>query len=363
MIPIMKITPEMMALKDVPIITCVDGKEFFRNGEIVFGKNSELRKIIVNPGLCFSKFSKDNSTGSINLKKDCTFQQMIENLKFVKEVNAGKEISIGGIATGTATFSQPYESLDNDITFYEQIQCLLEYLHITKPLTVAEFSDQQLYELSIMYGYIIKEIPYETGEEGFCRWECGSLKLFFIISKGRIYDAFHVDQKGWEMSFPGEHERFSSSLYIFLTVEDYESLDNIDYDVVDRCMTSVPYTEKYGMAGVNALLRMLKAYDAVKEPRLLKLSKKFSAYLLENENNIINLINRMQVIRRQRSFAMEERCEIINRREQLSSQNDVLFRAGIASLLGNRDELPVYKSQMTPKQLEEYESNPINILI
>ena len=368
-VPLMKGTFDTMTIKDVPLVTYVNGQEYFRQGEVVLGRNNKIEEIVINPGLRFSKLSSEKKTGSVDSDRDCTFQQMADNLKFIKLAAEGGEIRVGDILTGgELKFSQNDDELSRDILFYERIQTLLTYMHVTKQVHVSDFTDDELYELNTMFFYMVERVPYEAENNVFGRWTCGPLKNFIISREsedGRyLYDAFQIEQENFEMSLDEDDHRFASSLYVMLSVDDYVSLDNIDYDVVEQSLIRVPYSEKYGMVAVNTLLRILMAYDRTTNPRLLEIAEKLSLYLLEHEETTSNFINRMQVIWRKRELTTAEIAEIMKRRSQVSAQDAcaLFFRAAFASLLGNKGDVAFYKSQMSFEQREQYEMFPINNL-
>ncbi len=367
--PISKVVFEKMTIEDVPLVTYVNGREYFRQGEVVLGRNNKIEEIVINPGLRFSKLSSEKKTGSVDSDRDCTFQQMADNLKFIKLAAEGGEIRVGDILTGgELKFSQNDDELSRDILFYERIQKLLTYMRVTKQVHVSDFTDDELYELNSMFFYMVERVPYEAENNVFGRWTCGPLKNFIISRESEtgcyLYDAFQIEQKNFEMSLGEGDYRFASSLYVMLSVDDYVSLDNIDYDVVEQSLIRVPYSEKYGMVAVNTLLRILMAYDLTTNPRLLEIAEKLSLYLLEHEETTSNFINRMQVIWRKREFTTAEIAEIMKRRSQVSDQDvyALFFRAAFASLLGNKGDVAFYKSQMSFEQREQYEMFPINNL-
>ena len=368
-VPLMKGTFDTMTIKDVPIVTYVNGQEYFRQGEVVLGRNNKIEEIVINPGLRFSNLSGEKKTGSVDSDRDCTFQQMVDNLKFIKLAAEGGEIRVGDILTGgELKFSQNDDELSRDILFYERIQKLLTYMHVTKQVHVSDFTDDELYELNTMFFYMVERVPYEAENNVFGRWTCGPLKNFIISRESEdgcyLYDAFQIEQENFEMSLGEGDHRFASSLYVMLSVDDYVSLDNIDYDVVEQSLTRIPYSENYGMVAVNALLRILIAYDDTRKKRLLEIAERLSCYLLEYEDSVSNFINRMQIIRRKRGLITDETAEIMKRQKQISDQdeNAVFFRAAFASLLGNKGDVAFYKSQMSFKQREQYEMFPINNL-
>ena len=260
------------------------------------------------------------------------------------------------------------DELSRDVLFYERIQTLLTYMHVTKQVHVSDFTDDELYELNSMFFYMVERVPYEAENNVFGRWTCGPLKNFIISRESEtgcyLYDAFQIEQENFEMSLGEDDHRFASSLYVMLSVDDYVSLDNIDYDVVEQSLIRVPYSEKYGMVAVNALLRILTAYDHTTNPRLLEIAEKLSLYLLDHEETTPNFINRMQVIRRKRELTTAEIAEIMKRRSQVSDQDAcaLFFRAAFAALLGNKGDVAFYKSQMSLEPREQYEIFPINNL-
>ena len=369
-VPLMKGTFDTMTIKDAPLVTYVNGQEYFRQGEVVLGRNNKIEEIVINPGLRFSKLSSEKKTGLVDSDRECTVQQMVDNLKFIKLAAEGGEVRIGDFLTvSELKFSHNVDELSRDILFYERIQELLTYMHVTKQVHVSDFTDDELYELNAMFFYMVERVPYEAENNVFGRWTCGPLKNFIISRQSEtgcyLYDAFRIELENVEMSLDEGDHRFASSLYVMLSVDDYVNLDNIDYDVVEQSLINVPYSENYGMVAVNTLLRILMAYDHTTNLRLLEIAEKLSCYLLEHADNISNFINRMQVIRRKREFTTCEIAEIMKRRTQTSDQDKsaVFYHAGFAALLGNKGDVTFYKGQMTSEQLEQYEMFPINNLV
>ena len=148
-------------------------------------------------------------------------------------------------------------------------------------------------------------------------------------------------------------------IFSILNKEDYLSASNIDYDAIFNSYKSLAgYDYIYEMA-TNDMLKMLSAYDTKPNPKLFNLIKNLSDWLLnESGNNIsheIALLNKYQIIKRERNFEEDE----INKLIELSENPDLQYKVAANILLGHKDTANVYLKKLPFEDQELFKTFPI----
>lgn len=181
--------------------------------------------------------------------------------------------------------------------------------------------------------------------------------LMRIRKKGREFvfkDPFH-DNMNCQMSIAGS-PKFNASLALWLTVNGNENADNIDYQAVKDSVTKLPYCNDLSDTVVKFILVFLKKYDDKKNSDILSCVKSIAAWLYSCDKSVINHLNLLQCIYRERKLTQEEQDILISYNH---SQTDNKILAGINILLNNRAEYRYYLNKMNEDDLVEFQGYPI----
>lgn len=190
--------------------------------------------------------------------------------------------------------------------------------------------------------------------------------LAFIPVKGEkgtyyIYDFFRTK---YEMRYKDEdgNER-EISQYALLKAEDFIEFTNIRFDVLLPSYQEVKDDpRKYSRANF-ALLNLLTAFDKCEgsKPILLKIARDFSEWLMEADDDDLpynfRCLNRLQVIRREREFTLDEIRELCSITENNSTSEEALVGAYL--LLGNQMAAELHFENLEPENQERFKDYPI----
>ena len=370
--PIAKIKIESMQVNSVPIVTCVDGTVVFQHGKAVFKEGNQLKQININPGLSIVFDDVNIDRGTLNVSRQCTFSDMQKNLDFMLRYCNGAYVEVGKIFSFECLENKSIcLTVEDDLQFIKRIVKLFKYMNIQDCYCVDSFSDKELHILHELYDYIILGKRYKVDKNGIGRCTVGPLIVLVASIKddngdmGRIYDAFKMPVGNVEMAVSDKSERFKSSVFTQLSIDDYSQLSNIDYCVVVKSICSVTYSKMYEEVVTNSLLRILVAYDKTKNNNLLDLADKISAYIFSHNTHDMAFINRMQVIKRRREFSISEIEEMLDRKNKLGKLNNdnIMLLAAINSLLDNSREVDFCLKNMSQKQRNTYMAYPISIFL
>lgn len=357
-----KIVIQEVGIDNLNLVVRIDGKPYFHNVHLDITKNNKIRRIILNHGLHIVMQNKTRY--HINLKKNSTIDEYIRNLEFMIALKNSKKIDIGGIIQGESPKIDAEGTVLNDeLSFFKKIQELLRYLHVKKDVLVSKLTDKNLDDLISLYNTILLG-QHLNGEERLEQDLVGTIAIgpyhFFLMrlrKEGCEYilkDPFH-DNMNCQMSIT-KSPVYESSLALWLAVQGYEDADNIDYRAVEESITRLPYCDDLSYAVINFILSFLEKYDCEKDSAVLSCVKSIALWLYECNQSIINHLNLLQCIYRERELTQEEQNVLISYK---CTQTDYKILAGINILLNNMNEYRYYLNHMDEKDLSEFKSYPI----
>lgn len=361
-IPAGKIVLQEVKIDNLNLVVCIDGKPYFHNVQLDIIENDKIHQVIFNHSL---QMVMDNASEChIYLKKDSTIDEYIKNLEFLIALKKGNRIDIGGFIQGeTPKLDDEDDALNSELIFFKKIQALLQYLHVTKEVKVESLSEETLNGLLLLHDTILLG-HHLCDEEKLERDLIGNIAIgpyhFFLMriqKKGREFvfkDPFH-DNMNCQMSVAGS-SKFNASLALWLAVNGNENADNIDYQAVKDSITKLPYCSDLSGAVIKFILVFLKKYDDEKNPDILSCVESIAAWLYLCDKSVINHLNLLQCIYRERVLTKEEQDVLISYNH---SQTDNKILAGINILLNNRAEYQYYLNKMNEDDLVEFQGYPI----
>lgn len=149
--------------------------------------------------------------------------------------------------------------------------------------------------------------------------------------------------------------------FILLGEEALEFASNLNYERMLECITT--YTFKVGCSEeiIGFILRALLVVDRTKNERLLNVVTFLAKRLYEFEKTIINLINYLQCIRREREVTQEEADSILNLFEKNEDKN-LMFECAIALILTDKYKYHRVYKQLNAKDKKTFDTYPIKFL-
>ena len=149
--------------------------------------------------------------------------------------------------------------------------------------------------------------------------------------------------------------------FIFLGEAELEFASNLNYESMLDCITA--YTFKPGCSEeiIGFILRALLVVDRTKNERLLNVVTCLAKRLYEFEKTIINLINYLQCIRREREVTQEEADSILNLFEETKDKN-LMFECAIALILTDKYKYHRVYTRLNTKDKKTFDTYPIKFL-
>lgn len=149
--------------------------------------------------------------------------------------------------------------------------------------------------------------------------------------------------------------------FIFLGEAELEFASNLNYESMLDCITT--YTFKPGCSEeiIGFILRALLVVDRTKNERLLNVVRCLAKRLYEFEKTIINLINYLQCIRREREVTQEEADSILNLFEETKDKN-LMFECAIALILTDKYKYHRVYTRLNAKDKKTFDTYPIKFL-
>lgn len=111
--------------------------------------------------------------------------------------------------------------------------------------------------------------------------------------------------------------------------------------------------------GNQTMLEMLKAYDCRENPELLSAARQMCEWIQEYPQYVskeITVLNRLQVIRRERDLSITEKAELFN---IIGEVKDNTIRLGALLLLGEQAEAKKVLGELPQEEQDKFKNYPI----
>lgn len=184
-------------------------------------------------------------------------------------------------------------------------------------------------------------------------------KIIYIIRKrdnGKIdlIDFYSDLTNVYKVVLTLENEEILVSPYLQLTENDLLEHINLNYEVVKKSFDDIDI--RVEAAIVEFVLNCLRAYDKNNEEEMLKLALDVNDKLLEKSSSSINIINKLQILKRMRNLEADEIEQLISIRDK---ENDKKIKVGISILLESNFEADKYFNELSSEEKKEFETFPI----
>ncbi len=364
--PVFKCKFTGIKVNDNNIDVSIDGKIYFRNAQITWGKGDAIKNIILNHGLNITGFGKKRS--KIKLKKNCNIHEYIQNIKFMIAMKTGAELKIGNIACGTGfDISDDKRVFEYELSSFQKIEDLLLALKVDKDVMVSKLSNKMIDDLITLYRFIVlkehhylsdKEKTTQVGKINIGPYNFLIIKKFDELGRASIINPFENDLQ-CEMSLDRKH-KFASSLALWLSQEAYNLFDNIDYNAVKESVIQLPYCNELDDVVTRVILIFLSKYDKTGDKDVLDCATSLAEWLYDKSATMINKINYLQCVHRKGGM---EKKDIVSLIEDKKNNDDNEVLAGVNILLNNKDEFDYYFNKLNKKEQNKFKSYPIYTLV
>ena len=184
-------------------------------------------------------------------------------------------------------------------------------------------------------------------------------KIIYIIRKRDNGEVdlinFYSDLSNvYKVALTIKNEEILVSPYLQLTENDLLEHINLDYEVIKKSFDDINI--KAEPAIVEFVLNCLRVYDKNNDEKMLNLALDVNNKLLEKSTSSINIINKLQILKRMRKLETDEIAQLISIRDK---ENDKKIKVGISILLESNFEFDKYFNELSSEERKEFETFPI----
>lgn len=295
----------------------------------------------------------------------------ISNLKVSGElmnlINQGCEVKLEN--WGIFKMCPDVEQKINFNGFYKELMAVvnvLEYLGISDIVSYEQLTEDDINVLLWMSERIAdpkKSFKEDTIEAAIELHQFSSFRVVTLFVKDSSQKIWILNPFGFPFGISKDNKDGSLiyPLFIFLGEEELELANNLNYDIMLECITT--YTFKVGCSEeiIGFILRALLVVDRTKNECLLNVVTCLAKRLYEFEKTIINLINYLQCIRREREVTQEEADSLLNLFEE-NTDRSLMIECAIALILKDKYKYHRWYKQFDSKDKKVFDSYPIKYL-
>lgn len=295
----------------------------------------------------------------------------ISNLKVSGElmnlINQGCEVKLEN--WGIFKMCPDMEQKINFNGFYKELMAVvnvLEYLEVSDIVSYEQLTEDDINVLLWMSERIAdpkKSFKEDTIEAAIELHQFSSFRVVTLFVKDSSQNIWILNPFGFPFGISKDNKNDSLiyPLFIFLGEEELEFASNLNYDIMLECITT--YTFKVGCSEemIGFILRALLVVDRTKNKCLLSVVTCLAKRLYEFEKTIINLINYLQCIRREREVTQEEADSLLNLFEE-NNDKSLVFECAIALILKDKYKYHRWYKQLDSKDKKVFDSYPIKYL-
>ena len=252
-------------------------------------------------------------------------KESINEAEFGVALNDTGVLSVGMLDLQMKVHEKEYvEELRQKLIRWKELDNMLETLHVTKPFDLTAITDDQGKLIDLLIETVGKgNMVNLPGQEAtLLLLEIGNIKLLLWCAIGKdgmcaIGDFFDRSIRiAYKIS---EDETINVSPYSYLQLDKlWEKVDNIDFDNIISSAEEAARQHKYCYMMSNYdVLAMITAADALEKTdverskKLLEEALKLNDWLIgkepKDEMRPLHIINKMQIMKRQRELTADER--------------------------------------------------------
>lgn len=295
----------------------------------------------------------------------------ISNLKVSGElmnlINQGCEVKLEN--WGIFKMCPDMEQKINFNGFYKELMAVvnvLEYLGVSDIVSYEQLTEDDINVLLWMSERIAdpkKSFKEDTIEAAIELHQFSSFRVVTLFIKDSSQNIWILNPFGFPFGISKDNKNDSLiyPLFIFLGEEELEFAINLNYEIMLECITT--YTFKIGCSEeiIGFILRALLVVDRTKNKCLLNVVTCLAKRLYEFEKTIVNLINYLQCIRREREVTQEEADSLLNLFEE-NNDKSFMLECAIALILKDKYKYHRWYKQLDSKDKKVFDSYPIKYL-
>ena len=297
-----------------------------------------------------------------------------------------EEFMISAIQAGGATFGNTFlpvftcleeERLQfnipariENLEFLKRAKETLDLMHVTVDLDCDNMQQHDILNLEKLISAILDKNLVSVKDTGSIigNYKISNLTLLVCCIKDedsglyRLYDFFNAP-----LVFKGANDNgqeFDSSIHVKLDRDALHRYNNLNYAIIAKQISEVPYSEGYGSQLTLFLLEILKAYDDLKLPThpLLQLARDVISVIkrggLQTEQTVTEL-NEMQILKRSGEFNDSHIARLCEMASSPVAKANASVMTGIYLLLDDQKQAKCYYEKMSSSEKAQFDEYPI----
>ena len=354
-------------------VISVAGKEYYHSYQVIRSKG--IIQVIVGKSLTIT-VNEETKFAQIDYKTSSSMKSRIVDSMFCFDALENKGFMLGRFFIPFEFNKDTFEKFNVDkekslIDYLRKVQHLFALLNVTKDIDVEKMTANEWREInSLMIAFLDKKpvINVKPNLPTLFRLKIQNIILLLIFKKDntvegqyRIYDFFsHYYMIGYDV--PDSDEKYFTSIYSIMRVEDYIDIDNIDYEQIlpSYQVLAEINPQIYIYANLD-MLNILSAYDKTNNQELLRVAEKMADWIYENGRESfdkdIALLNVLQIARRQRELNLDEIQKLCDLVENGNTREDI--KVGTYLLLGNQAAAQVHLNKLSEQEQDDFKEYPI----
>lgn len=351
------------------------------NGSIIYDEVTrviEREKVTLKFGKSFTiefpKILESSDQVKIHFSEKGSIQDRIIDCSFMLQLVKHKKIDLNNNEVILNDFDKAEEFLTEipiHIKYLEEISETFKQLGMAIEIDLKMLSKDDINKLEALRDTVLYK-NYGTlnlkKENYFIHFLIGELKIVLICKEAKdgwlVFNLFDLDAinnnfKIMAVSEDKEHE-VRHSPYILFEIPELFSMSNLNINAIEASLKQMEYENEFSFNLTNNfLLNLIRYYDQNKQKKeILDLTLNLYEYLSKLQpDNIFFFINKMQIIKRQREFTIEEKEEIINHKNEEQHTNEIL--CGFYILLDSKIEFEIQFDKLPEEQKEIFKAYPI----
>lgn len=259
------------------------------------------------------------------------------------------------------------ENLKERLIIFKKIQAAFDLAGNKIEIDISTFSERDWMIAAVVTEAFLEKKPVKLNindDCGFCKLKIGNtgLLLYGYKTDNGYFSLDNPFRQGTHILLYEKREGFDNialSIFCLLNKDDFVIGTNIDYDFVYKDIVQIDFNNRYSGYVNHLLLEILRAYDIGTKDNaaLIACAEKISEWLYQSTNDDMELLNLLQVRKRQRELLDEEVQQLYDLVE--SGTKDHKKLTGVYILLGESSGAQRHYNQMSPEEQNYFDTFPI----
>jgi len=344
---------------------CIGDIEYYNSYSIIHTRQE--KQITIGNSLLI-RLHPDSRSSTLHYRLRGNLNARINDVTFMRDVLYSGSFELGGQkltleATAQEQLGFSTSELNEELDRLKRAKAVLDVLRISSEIDLDNLTSNDWGWLNLLYIALVEGRTINNFKKPLnpvILVNIGNLKIVVAATPApggyQLQDFFTTELPSYVLD--DLDKRHPVSQYQLFGRDEFSSLSNIDFSVV---VASLKKFKNYELTN-HILLEMLHAYDMKQSPALFSAIDELSRWLLEESPNesiayATRLINRLQVIKREREFTKEEIRELIAIVELKDTSHE--HKVGAYLLLDNYLAAEVHLEQLDERAREVLVKCPI----